>query len=330
MTDVYHSTNETRRNRHAKAKPVCGYDIRNILSTLFNVVVQDLTPRLLLVALLMCASIAFANPSLRETLPAARAGDRGAQYMVGMAFLFGDGTRQDIPEAVRWLKQSADNGLPQSMVALAQLHDVGEGVAQDANLATQWRQRAARAGDPTARGQLADDRKLGGQRDFRRASVLTDLRRYDAAIPYALKAGNAGSANAALLLGRAYHFGNGVAANQAEAFRWLQKSAALGLADGERHLAWMYEFGEGVQADRKKALFYYDRAAAKGNKIARQAAANLRSWEYDHPPQRYGDSSPSGGGSDNRCAENGGRVEGTQCFNANRQAIDPSNGVHYQ
>jgi TPR repeat protein len=194
------------------------------------------------------------------------------------------------------------------------------------------RQRAAQAGDPTARGQLADDQKMNGQRDFRRASVLTDLKRPDAAIPYALKAANAGSGNAALLLGRAYHFGSGVPADQGAAFRWLQKSAASGLADGERHLAWMYEFGAGVRADRTKALYYYDRAAAKGNKIARQAAANLRSWEYDHPPKYYGGSSDSGGAvPDTRCSDNGGHIEGTQCLsNANRQAIDPSNGVHYE
>lgn len=287
-------------------------------------------PLTLLLALLLCATNVFARESLRDRLPAARAGDAGAQYIVGMAHLLGDGTRQNIPEAVRWLKQSAAKGLPQAMVALAQLYDVGEGVALDTKQATQWRQRAAQAGDVTARGQLADDGKLGGQRDFRRASVLMDLRRPNAAIPYALKAGNAGSANAALLLGRAYHFGTGVAVNQTEAFRWLQKSAARGLADGERHLAWMYEFGEGVQKDRAKALYHYDRAAAKGNKIARQAAANLRSWEYDHPPQRYGDSSSPAQETDTRCADHGGRMDGTQCFNANRQAIDPSNGVHYE
>ncbi|MEO8004898.1 MAG: tetratricopeptide repeat protein [Betaproteobacteria bacterium] len=282
-------------------------------------------------ALLLTAANTFANPSLRDTLPSARAGNSGAQYIAGMMYLFGDGTRQDIPEAVRWLKASAASGLPQAMVAMAALYDVGQGVSLDPDQATQWLQRAARAGDPTARGQLADDQKLAGQRDFRRASVLSDLKRPEAAIPYALKAANAGSANAQLLLGRAYHFGSGVPADQGAAFRWLQKSAANGLADGERHLAWMYEFGQGVPRDRAKALYYYDRAAAKGNKIARQAAANLRSWEYDHPPQYYGGSSaPGAAAPDNRCADNGGRMEGTQCLsNANRQAIDPSNGLHY-
>lgn len=287
----------------------------------------------LALVLLVNATNVFANPSLRETLPAARAGNAGAQYMSGMMYLFGDGTRQDILEGVKWLQASVAGGLPQAMVAMAALYDVGQGVAFDPAQANQLRQRAAQVGNPTARGQLADDQRMSGQRDFRRASVLTDLKRPDAAIPYALKAANAGSANAQLLLGRAYHFGLGVPADQAAAFRWLQKSAASGLADGERHLAWMYEFGEGVKADRAKALFYYDRAAAKGNKIARQAAANLRSWEYDHPPQYYGGSSGGGGGgvTDARCADNGGHMDGTQCFsNANRQVIDSSNGVHYE
>ena len=284
----------------------------------------------LAIASLIFTSPVLANPSLRKTLPAARAGDARAQYIVGMMYLFGDGTRQDLAAAVRWLESSAASGMPQAMVALAQLHDVGQGVAQDADAATRLRQRAARAGDPTARGQLVDDQKTGGQRDFRRASVLTDLHRPDAAIPYALEAANAGNANAQLLLGRAYHFGSGVRADQGAAFRWLQKSAAGGLADGERHLAWMYEFGEGVPTDRAKALYHYDRAAAKGNKIARQAAANLRSWEYDHPPQRYDAGSASGDHVDTRCSDNGGHIEGTQCYNANRLLIDPSNGVHYE
>jgi len=286
----------------------------------------------LTLVLLLSAGHTCANPSLRETLSTARAGNGGAQYATGMMYLFGDETRQNIPEAVRWLKASAASGLPQAMVAIAARYDVGQGVALDPSQATQLRQRAAQAGDPTARGQLAAYQKMAGQRDFQRASVLTDLKRPEAAVPYALKAANAGSANAQLLLGRAYHFGSGVPVDQSASFRWLQKSAAGGLADGERHLAWMYEFGEGVRADRAKALYYYDRAAAKGNKIARQAAANLRSWEYDHPPQHYGGSSASGGGdSSNRCIDNGGHMDGTQCFsNANRQAIDPSNGVRYQ
>ena len=40
----------------------------------------------------------------------------------------------------------------------------------------------------------------------------------------------------------------------------------------------------GVNVDRKQALKYYDRAAARGSTIAKQAAANLRSPDYDQRP----------------------------------------------
>jgi uncharacterized protein len=70
----------------------------------------------------------FANPSLRQTLPAAQAGDARAQYIAGMTYLFGQGTRQNIAEAARWLGLSARAGIPQAMVALASLHDVEQGV----------------------------------------------------------------------------------------------------------------------------------------------------------------------------------------------------------
>jgi TPR repeat protein len=269
---------------------------------------------------IIAATASWANPSIRETLPAARAGDARAQYIVGMMYLFGQDTRQDIPEGVRWLEPSARAGLPQAMVALAGLYDVGQGVPLDTERATQLRQQAAQAGDPTARGQISDDRTLPGQRDFRRASILTDLHLNAAALPYARKAADAGSRNGQLLLGRAYHFGLGVPVDKAAAFRLYQKSADGGLADGLRAVGYMYEFGEGIQADRKRALEYYDRAAAKGSALARQAAANLRSPDYDQP--RSGGTGGGAGSQSNnfrqfQCTGSGGRWNGSSCYSNN-------------
>lgn len=142
-----------------------------------------------------------------------------------MKYLFGDGTRQNIAEAIRWLQPSARAGKTQAIVALAGLYDVGQGVPFVAERAMQLRQQAARAGDTTAREQLADDRNLPRQRDFRRASILTELRQYQAAIPYTKTAVDAGSANAQLLLGRAYHFGLGVSVNHRAAANLYQQPA---------------------------------------------------------------------------------------------------------
>jgi TPR repeat protein len=151
-------------------------------------------------------------------------------------------------------------------------------------------------GNPTATGQIEDDRRLRGHADFRRASALTDLKLYREAIPYAQRAAAAGSPSAQLLLGRAYHFGLGTPKDLAQAARLYRASADGGLPDGAWGLAYMHEFGLGVPADRKTALVYYDRAAAGGNQRAKQAAANLRSPDYDAPRNQR-----SGGGSSAQC-----------------------------
>jgi TPR repeat protein len=276
-------------------------------------------------------SPALGNPSLREALAAAQSGDARAQYIVGMMYLFGQGTPRDLPRAVTWLEQSADAKVPQALVALAGLSDVGLGVPLDVARADQLRQQAARTGNSTARGQIDDDRRMPGQRDFRRASLLTELQRFPEALPYAKTSAQAGNANAQLLLGRAYHFGLGVAVDKPAALAWYQRSDAGGLADGSRAVAYMYEFGEGVGVDRRKALHYYDRAASRGSGLARRAAANLRSPDYDQPARRQGEGSGFAGPmQDNRCAENGGHMDGTQCFSGGRVPIDPGTGQHYR
>ena len=222
-----------------------------------------------------------ANPTLAEALQGAKAGDKGSQYIAGMMYIFAQNTQQNLPEGVRWLQASARSGLPQAMVALALLYDVGQGVPLDQADASRLRKQAADLGDATARGQLDDDRKLPGQADFRRASVLTDLKKLDLALPYATRAVAAGSRNAKLLLGRAYHYGFGTSIDLREAVRWYRASSDAGLAEGARHVAYMYEFGLGVGVSRPTALQFYDRAAAGGSDLAKRAAANLRSPDYD-------------------------------------------------
>lgn len=268
---------------------------------------------------LLSISAFAANPSFRDTLAAARRGDVRAEYMTGMMYAFGQGTRQDVEEGARWLSESARGGLPQAMTSLASLYDVGQGVPVDIARASALREQAARLGEATARGQLADDRKMPGQADFRRANVLTDLNMEAAAIPYARRAAAQGSVNAYLLLARAYQFGAGVPQDYGQAFKYYRQAADGGLAEGARGLAYLYEFGLGVRVDRAKALAYYDRAAAGGLSKARQAAANLRSPDYDQP---RGGGSRTSGGSNN---SGGGNTD-----NNSSQACANRNGVmHY-
>lgn len=264
------------------------------------------------------AACAQGNPPLRDVLAAANRGDAGAQYMAGMMNLLGQGTRQDLPEAARWLQQSAKAGVPQALVALANLHDVGQGVPFDPERATQLRQQAARAGNSMARSQLDIDARRPGTRDYRRASTLTDLKLYAEAIPFARKAAAAGSPEGQELLARALQLGQGVGVDKAAALKLYEQAAAAGDVNAMRGLAFMYEFGDGVRVDRKKALTYYDQAASRGSKIARQAAANLRSPDYDARPQGGGGGAAAGGYDYSysqrlRCDGAGGRWNGSNC-----------------
>jgi len=113
--------------------------------------ITQLASILFLVVTSVNGAFASANPPFEPTLSAARAGDPRAQYLTGMAYVFGQGTPPDIPQAVRWLQPSAAAGVPQALVALAGLYDVGCGVPLALDHAVVLRQQAARAGSSIAR-----------------------------------------------------------------------------------------------------------------------------------------------------------------------------------
>jgi TPR repeat protein len=225
-----------------------------------------------------------ALPPLEEALVRARAGDAGAQYQVGTMVLMGKGARQDFTQGAKWIEASAKAGLPQALVALANLADVGLGVPLDPARALALRQQAARSGDPTARGQLEEDQRLPGQAEARRASILLDLKQVSPAIPHAQQAAAQGNPNGLFLMGWFNHGGNGMPVNLAAARSFYRKAADKGHSEAARGYAYLHEFGQGGPVDRQTALHYYDQSAKAGNGLARRAAANLRSPDYDVRP----------------------------------------------
>jgi hypothetical protein len=217
-----------------------------------------------------CLPALAANPSLPDALTRAKAGDAGSQDIVGMMYMFGQGTRQNLPEAARWLEKSTAGGLPQAQVALAALADVGQGVPLDTERAQHLRQQAADAGNPTARGQLEALRKLPGQAEFMRAQVLVDLKMPTLAIPHAQWAADQGNAGARFLMGWFNHGGNGMPVDFAAARAYCQKAAGQGYVQAMRGLAYMNEFGQGGQGrpqDRTGLL----RQGGRWRQRARQA-----------------------------------------------------------
>lgn len=61
-----------------------------------------------------------------------------AQYYLGMMYLKGQGTEQDVEEASKWLRKSAEQGIPQAQYNLARLYMKGEGVPRDYERAYVW------------------------------------------------------------------------------------------------------------------------------------------------------------------------------------------------
>jgi localization factor PodJL len=78
----------------------------------------------------------------------------------------------------------------------------------------------------------------------------------------------AGNTKAQELLGLEYVDGDGVAINEAEGAKWLQRAAAQGEAVAAYRLGTLYERGHGVTADRSMAVRWYVAAAKAGNRKA--------------------------------------------------------------
>ncbi len=86
---------------------------------------------------------------------AARAGDGGAAYYLGVMDRNGYGAPQDFARALVWLNIAAQQDVVEAMFLLGNAYAAGEGVAQDRAIAMQWYQQAADQEHPEALQQLA-------------------------------------------------------------------------------------------------------------------------------------------------------------------------------
>lgn len=107
-----------------------------------------------------CTADLVATGRTQAALPvlerAAHRGSRPAMRAVGLIYLRGEGdTSQDLTQAVRWFRASAQRGDAESMYVLGVLYRRGYAVEADQELARQWLERSADAGYAPARATLA-------------------------------------------------------------------------------------------------------------------------------------------------------------------------------
>ena len=157
---------------------------------------------------------------------AARDGDVRAQYNLAVLLDEGRVVVRDTEAAAFWYAQAARGGYPPAQFNLALMFLQGEGVPADPHQARLLFQLAAAQGHPEAcfnLGQMFAEGEAGLPQDYAQAAVWYE------------RAARGGVAEAANNLAIRYAMGQGVARDDAVAYRWFSIAAALGDPLAPRH-----------------------------------------------------------------------------------------------
>ena len=163
--------------------------------------------------------------------PHAEQGNVDAQVI--LAFMLWDGVdvRQNRDEALSWFRKAADKGDGEAQVFLGSAYSNGDGVKVDFNKAVKWYSKAAEAG--ISEGQ------------------------YNLAYAHTFGAG-------------------GVVKDEAKAVELYTIAANQGHVWAQSNLGFMYYNGDGVKADNVQAYKWWLLASEKGDKPAKQVLGEIR------------------------------------------------------
>lgn len=189
-----------------------------------------------------------------ELLQAAQQGQGKAQYELANRLV----AKPDYPQAMRWMKQAADQVGPlaadaglrgKAALQVGSWYQVGLGEPKNPMLATQWWQKSAKLGNAEASYQLGQD-----CRQRHKDKLVSEC------LDWFEQAAKRDHANAQLVLGQWYA---GQAGADADAVKWLEKAAEQGNRDAQFQLGARYEQGKGVSKRPDLALRWYEKAAAQ-------------------------------------------------------------------
>ena len=220
------------------------------------------------------------EPDYAEAVKLVRqAADQGyavAQDNLGDLYYSGQGVGQDYAEAAKWYRKAADQGYAAAQTSLGKLYYSGQGVGQDYAEAVKLVRQAADQGYAVAQDNLGD-LYYSGQ------GVTQD---YAEAAKWYRKAADQGYAVAQVSLGDFYSNGKGEKQNFVEAVKWYRKAADQGNGLAQLYLGHRYMENNGVEQDLTEAKKWYAKAAEhKDEELKKSANAGLRSVE-SYPKRR--------------------------------------------
>ncbi|MCI5901605.1 MAG: serine/threonine-protein kinase [Blautia sp.] len=219
--------------------------------------------------------------ALRQYEKLAGDGDSDAQYALGNACFYGNGTACNYDQAEVWYEKAAEQGNADAKFMLGQLYSTFSW-KWDLDRSWEWYQSAfmqyikeAEQGNDSAQYSLANAYYWG-------YGVVVD---YGNAAKWYEKAAEQGNVKAQDMLGHMYLEGNGVEPSIEKAREWYRKTfeqykkcADSNDPDAQYILAEYYSAGNGVEQDYQKAARWYEKAAEQGN-VNAQRALGSAFWE---------------------------------------------------
>ncbi|MDD5405125.1 MAG: tetratricopeptide repeat protein [Sulfuricella sp.] len=230
---------------------------------------------------------------------AAERGDDGAQLLLAIEYLHGDGgVKKDEKLAAYWFERAGAQGNSTAQLMLSDLYEQGLGVPKDLKLSAEWRTKAANRGNTSAQLKLGKMYLAGNgvEKDANKAEYWLN------------RASVEGNGEAQFLLGRFYLQRNAGEQDRKLAGNLLAQSASQGYAsavkfieevgfgfselyhshpvdihklaeegdaNSQYQLATRYESGHLEKQDYAKALYWFRKAAEKGNKMAMKSLAHI-------------------------------------------------------
>lgn len=148
----------------------------------------------------------------------ANSGNAGAQLMIGLKYLSGDGVQKNDGEAAKWVARSAAQNDAVAEYWLGSLYQHGRGVAADPAQSLSWYEKAAAQGNRKAMHNLAIAYAEG-------RGVAKD---YMVAARWFTQAAQLGYVDSQFNLAVLYERGDGVPQSLLDAYKWYSIAAAQG------------------------------------------------------------------------------------------------------
>jgi uncharacterized protein len=204
---------------------------------------------------------------------AAEQGVATAQFIVGLAYYFGDWSsiaKQNFQEAAQWLRLSANQGNPNAQFYLGQIYHQGGVLERGQQNEFEWRKISDK--DRIAEKQLP--LWLGGNTEN---EVAQD---FGEALKWYQLAADQDNLDAQFALGLMYLKGQGVPKDLEEGMEWIESASEHDHPAALYHLGLAYDLGDGVEPDDEYSNYNYEIAAENGHSGARFGMTGDGSQNY--------------------------------------------------